>query len=217
MKQKPILLCALLAALLLAGCAPASDAPAGGGSDTAGASASGSAAQGLAACLDDGVYERMCTEPQGADPLYVPFFNREVVCVLGYNGLVLFDSQTGSVRAGIDVQRLGFGDTQGDNAMVVRGNDQVVTISTVAGQATYAYDLAANSLTEVQDPDSLTCTSVTALDAETMQTLGLPADSPYVSALQSPDGVLVCTIPDGDLTRISFTRYDDLDAAAQAS
>ena len=81
--------------------------------------------------LDTEVYQRMILEPLGADPPEIPFFNKEVVCILNYNGLAIFDIETGKLQNCIDVQKMGFGDTQGSNAMLVRGNDEFITITTM--------------------------------------------------------------------------------------
>lgn len=156
----------------------------------------------------DAVYNRVISEPIGADAPQVPFFNREVICVLNYNGLLLFDTQTGALRAGIDVQKIGLGDTQGDSAMIVRGNDACITIAAMNGPG-YVYSLETSALSKLADPEEIEYTDMQIPDAETLASLDLSgfADASQVQALQSKDGILAYVLPLDDLSKMQFQWY----------
>ena len=156
----------------------------------------------------DAVYNRVISEPIGADAPQVPFFNRDVICVLNYNGLLLFDTQTGALRAGIDVQKIGLGDTQGDSAMIVRGNDACITIAAMNGPG-YIYSLETSALSELADPEEIEYTDMQIPDAETLASLDLSgfADASQVQALQSKDGILAYVLPLDDLSKMQFQWY----------
>lgn len=156
----------------------------------------------------DAVYNRVISEPIGADAPQVPFFNRDVICVLNYNGLLLFDTQTGALQAGIDVQKIGLGDTQGDSAMIVRGNDACITIAAMNGPG-YIYSLETSALSKLADPEEIEYTDMQIPDAKTLASLDLSgfADASQVQALQSKDGILAYVLPLDDLSKMQFQWY----------
>lgn len=134
--------------------------------------------------------------------------HREVICVLNYNGLLLFDTQTGALRAGIDVQKIGLGDTQGDSAMIVRGNDACITIAAMNGPA-YIYSLETSALSKLADPEEIEYTDMQIPDAKTLASLDLSgfSDASQVQALQSKDGILAYVLPLDDLSKMQFQWY----------
>ena len=62
----------------------------------------------LAQYLDQEVYQRVISESVGADVPDIPFFNKNIVCMLNYNGLLIFDNKTGQLKDAIDIQKMDF-------------------------------------------------------------------------------------------------------------
>ena len=162
--------------------------------------------------LDKEVYQRMISEPLGADPPKIPFFNEEVVCILNYNGLAIFDIQTGQLQNCIDIQKMGFGDTQGSNAMLVRGNDEFITITTMNDTDTegYIYSIKSDELGRLKNKDDMVYTELKRLDQVPSDVLDLSKfDNPAETvALESKDGILIYYIPTNDLAHIQFQIYE---------
>lgn len=204
-RKKSLRRIVLAAAILLlpAGCAPA-------GNDSSSAQSSGIFAEDIGDCLDKEVYQRMISEPLGADLPEIPFFNKDVVCVLSYNGLAIFDAQTGALQNCIDVQKMGYGDTQGDAAMFVRGNEEYITITAANDTEVYAYSIASDELGRLKNADAIAYTDVKRLEQVPLDGLDLSKfDTPAeTAALESKDGVLVYSIPMGDLSRMQFQIYE---------
>ena len=164
--------------------------------------------------LDKEVYQRMISEPLGADPPKIPFFNEEVVCILNYNGLAIFDIQTGQLQNCIDIQKMGFGDTQGSNAMLVRGNDEFITITTMNDTDTdtegYIYSIKSDKLGKLKNKDDMVYTELKRLEEVPSDVLDLSKfDNPAETvALESKDGILIYYIPTNDLAHIQFQIYE---------
>lgn len=164
--------------------------------------------------LDTEVYQRMILEPLGADPPEIPFFNKEVVCILNYNGLAIFDIETGKLQNCIDVQKMGFGDTQGSNAMLVRGNDEFITITTMNDTDTdtegYIYSIKSDKLGKLKNKDDMVYTELKRLEEVPSDVLDLSKfDNPAETvALESKDGILIYYIPTNDLAHIQFQIYE---------
>lgn len=203
-RKKSLRRIVLAAAILLlpAGCAPA-------GNDSSSAQSSEIFAEDIGDCLDKEVYQRMLSEPLGADLPEIPFFNKDVVCVLSYNGLAIFDAQTGALQNCIDVQKMGYGDTQGDAAMFVRGNEEYITITAANDTEVYAYSIASDELGRLKNADAIAYTDVKRLEQVPLDGLDLSKfDTPAETvALESKDGVLVYSIPMGDLSQMQFQIY----------
>ncbi|OUQ55432.1 hypothetical protein B5E58_12275 [Tyzzerella sp. An114] len=160
--------------------------------------------------LDKEVYQRMISEPLGADPPKIPFFNKEVVCILNYNGLAIFDIQTGQLKNCINIQKLGFGDTQGTNAILVRGNDEFITITTTNDTEGYIYSIKSDELGRLKNEDNMIYTEVKRLEQVPSDVLDLSKfDNPAETvALESENGILIYYIPMNDLEQIQFQIYE---------
>lgn len=160
--------------------------------------------------LNADVYQRVLSEPIGADPPQLAFFNKDVVCILNYNGLLIFDSKTGKMKDAIDIQKMGFGATQGDSAMVVRGNDDFVTITTMDSPKEYVYKIASSQLGELSKTDDITYTEMKIPEQRVIGRLDLAGfgDSSETSILESKDGVVACHIPLDNLSQMKFRIYD---------
>ena len=162
--------------------------------------------------LDKEVYQRMISEPLGADPPKIPFFNKEVVCILNYNGLAIFDIQTGQLKNCIDIQKIGFGDTQGSNAILVRGNDEFITITTINDTDTegYIYSIKSDELGRLKNEDDMIYTEVKRLEKVPPDVLDLSKfDNPAETlALESENCILIYYIPINDLEHIQFQIYE---------
>lgn len=166
----------------------------------------------LSDCLDKEVYKRMISEPLGADPPKIPFFNKEVVCILNYNGLAIFDIQTGQLKNCIDIQKMGFGDTQGSNAILVSGNDEFITITTINDTDTegYIYSIKSDELGRLKNKDVMVYTEVKRLDQVPYDVLNSSKfdNATETVALESKDGILIYYIPINDLAQIQFQIYE---------
>ena len=166
----------------------------------------------LSDCLDKEVYKRMISEPLGADPPKIPFFNKEVVCILNYNGLAIFDIQTGQLKNCIDIQKMGFGDTQGTNATLVSGNDEFITITTINDTDTegYIYSIKSDELGRLKNKDVMVYTEVKRLDQVPYDVLNSSKfdNATETVALESKDGILIYYIPINDLAQIQFQIYE---------
>lgn len=160
--------------------------------------------------LDKEVYQRMISEPLGADPPKIPFFNKEVVCILNYNGLAIFDIQTGQLKNCIDIQKMGFGDTQGTNAILVRGNDEFITITTTNDTEGYIYSIKSDELGRLKNEDDIIYTEVKRLEKVPSDVLDLSKfDNPAETvALESENCILIYYIPMNDLEHIQFQIYE---------
>lgn len=160
--------------------------------------------------LDKEVYQRMISEPLGADPPKIPFFNKEVVCILNYNGLAIFDIQTGQLKNCINIQKLGFGNTQGTNAILVRGNDEFITITTTNDTEGYIYSIKSDELGRLKNEDNMIYTEVKRLEQVPSDVLDLSKfDNPAETvALESENGILIYYIPMNDLQQIQFQIYE---------
>lgn len=160
--------------------------------------------------LDKEVYQRMISEPLGADPPKIPFFNKEVVCILNYNGLAIFDIQTGQLKNCIDILKMGFGNTQGTNAILVRGNDEFITITTTNDTEGYIYSIKSDELGRLKNEDNMIYTEVKRLEQVPSDVLDLSKfDNPAETvALESENGILIYYIPMNDLQQIQFQIYE---------
>ena len=162
--------------------------------------------------LDKEVYQRMISEPLGADPPKIPFFNKEVICILNYNGLAIFDIQTGQLKNCIDIQKMGFGDTQGTNATLVSGNDEFITITTINDTDTegYIYSIKSDELGRLKNKDVMVYTEVKRLDQVPYDVLNSSKfdNATETVALESKDGILIYYIPINDLAQIQFQIYE---------
>ena len=161
--------------------------------------------------LDKEVYQRMISEPLGADLPKISFFNKKVVGILNYNGLAIFDIQTGQLKNCIDIQKMGFGDTQGTNAILVRGNDEFITITTIndTDMEGYIYSIKSDELGRLKNEDNMIYTEVKRLEQVPSDVLDLSKfDNPAeIVALESENGILIYYIPMNDLTQIQFQIY----------
>ena len=160
----------------------------------------------LSHCLDKEVYQRMISEPLCADPPEIPFFNKEVVCILNYNGLAIFDIQTGQLKNCIDIQKMGFGDTQRSNATLVCGNDEFITITTTNDMEGYIYSIKSDKLGKLKNKDAMVYTEVKRLDQVPSDVLNSSKfdNATETVALEFKDSILIYYIPINDLAQIQF-------------
>ena len=165
--------------------------------------------ESLAQYLDEEVYQRVISESLGADLPDIPFFNKNIVCMLNYNGLLIFDNKTGQLKDAIDIQKMDFGTTQGDSAIIVRGNDDFITIFASNHTDGYVYEIASSQLGKMNDDDNMFYTEMKNPEKEHIDLLGLPEldDTAERCVVESIDGIAVCDIPLNDLSKIIFRIY----------
>ncbi|MFR4977486.1 MAG: hypothetical protein ACLUDG_00995 [Butyricicoccus sp.] len=165
--------------------------------------------ESLAQYLDEEVYQRVISESLGADLPDIPFFNKNIVCMLNYNGLLIFDNKTGQLKDAIDIQKMDFGTTQGDSAIIVRGNDDFITIFASNHTDGYVYEIASSQLGKMNDDDNMFYTEMKNPEKEHIDLLGLPEldDTAERCVVESIDGIAVCDIPLNDLSKINFRIY----------
>ena len=163
----------------------------------------------LAQYLDQEVYQRVISESVGADVPDIPFFNKNIVCMLNYNGLLIFDNKTGQLKDAIDIQKMDFGTTQGDSAIIVRGNDDFITIFASNHTDGYVYEIGSSQLGKMNDDDNMLYTEMKNPEKEHIDLLGLPEldDTAERCVVESIDGIAVCDIPLNDLSKINFRIY----------
>ena len=128
--------------------------------------------ESLAQYLDEEVYQRVISESLGADLPDIPFFNKNIVCMLNYNGLLIFDNKTGQLKDAIDIQKMDFGTTQGDSAIIVRGNDDFITIFASNHTDGYVYEIASSQLGKMNDDDNMFYTEMKNPEKEHIDLLG---------------------------------------------
>lgn len=165
--------------------------------------------ESLAQYLNQEVYQRVISESLGADVPDIPFFNKNIVCMLNYNGLLIFDNKTGQLKDAIDIQKMDFGTTQGDSAIIVRGNDDFITIFASNHTDGYVYEIGSSQLGKMNDADNMFYTEMKNPEKEHIDLLGLPEldDTAERCVVESIDGIAVCDIPLNDLSKINFRIY----------
>lgn len=166
--------------------------------------------ESLAQYLNQEVYQQVISEPIGADLPRIPFFNEKILCLLNYNGLLIFDNKTGQLKDAIDIQKMNLGSTQGDSAIIVRGNDDFITIFASNHEDGYVYEIDSSQLGKINSHDNIFYTEIKNLDKKHIADLGLPepnGDSERC-IVESIKGIAVCDIPLDDLSKISFRIYN---------
>lgn len=157
--------------------------------------------------VESGIYEKVISEPIGAAPPELCFFNKDIVCLLNYNGLLIFDNKTGGLKDAIDIQGLGFNQTQGSSAILIRGNDDYVTLTTVDNSEGYIYDIASSKLGKIGNVDNIEYTEIKTPEQKKLNDLNGIDSSKEMTALESKDGIATCYINYNNLAETKFIIY----------
>lgn len=100
----------------------------------------------------ESVYNSFINEPVGAAPPSLYFANKDYSVVLNYNGILIIENQTGTLKGAIDNRALDIAKMQGDVVTSIYGNeDNFLLISNDNGKSGYVYDIENDLLRHYDD------------------------------------------------------------------
>lgn len=200
-----LLIILLICMLTMTGCSNISDNA--GDATGHGSTNAFVADENLSKHLDTDIYNRVISEPIGAIPPEVSFCNKDIVCLLNYNGLLIFDIKSGTLKDAIDIQGLGLNQMQGSSAISIQGNDDFLTITPSNSPEGYIYEIESSRLGKLSAEHTITYTKLKAPEQSVLEQIEGIDVLTTVSALESEDGIAVCEMDLNNLAQMHFRIY----------